>query len=41
MPRLLFLLKYSQDYDVFENIMHNWTMNNMSNKNNLSSTLGT
>jgi hypothetical protein len=33
MPRLLFLLKHSQNYDVFENIMHNWTTNYMSNKN--------
>jgi hypothetical protein len=32
MLQLLFLLKHSQDYDVFKNIMHNWTMNNMSHE---------
>jgi hypothetical protein len=32
---------YYKDYDVCENIMHNWTMNNMLDKNNMSSTFGT
>jgi hypothetical protein len=39
MPQLLFLLKHSQDYNAFENIMHNWTTNNMSDKNNMSNIL--
>ncbi len=41
MFQLSFMLKHQQNHDVVKNTMHNWIMNNVSNKNNMSSTSST